>query len=59
MPLEVSEIGISMRVTHESDADADRLAGERSGGLDDETRRQLIDECVERVLQALKAERER
>ena len=59
MPLEVSEIGISMRVTNEPDPDADRLPGERSGGLDDETRRHLVDECVERVLQALKAERER
>jgi hypothetical protein len=57
MPFEVSEIAISMRVT--SDADVGDAAGDRPGPLDDEARKTLIDECVERVLQVLRAERER
>ena len=59
MPFEVSEIAISIRVTSDADADAGRPVGDRHGPLDDEARKTLIDDCVERVLQVLRAERER
>ncbi|MEO8037113.1 MAG: DUF5908 family protein [Acidobacteriota bacterium] len=56
MPLVVNEIGITMRVTSgREDVDG------RASTQDDkeEEREELIEECVRRVLQALKLERER
>ena len=56
MPLEVNEIGIVMRVRDDfgrpGDAGADHEQSE-------ERREELIEECVRRVLQVLKMERER
>jgi hypothetical protein len=56
MPLEINEIGISMRVT----SDREDTGGRRNAHEDaDEAREELIEECIRRVLQALKIERER
>ena len=57
MPLEINEIDIAMRVTgggsgHAGGGDAaDRT-------FDEGAREELIEECVRRVLEALKAQRE-
>ena len=58
MPLEVNEIGIVMRV-QEGPEVAQRIGGDESAEHREEWREELIDECVRRVLQALKMERER
>jgi hypothetical protein len=58
MPLEVNEIGIVMRV-QEGPEVAQRIGGDESAEHREESREELIDECVRRVLQALKMERER
>jgi hypothetical protein len=56
MPLEINEIAIAMRVSAGGrDQDGQRAApGERA----EEDREELIQECVRRVLQALKARSE-
>ena len=58
MPLEVNEIGIVMRVRDGSDV-AQRVGEDEPAEHREEWREELIDECVRRVLQALKMERER
>jgi hypothetical protein len=57
MPVEISEIGIRMRV----DDDKGRERGsDRLGETERDAQREaIIDECVRRVLQALKARQER
>lgn len=60
MPLEINEIGITMHVT---DGPSGFTAGDR-GGQDDvdqhtPDREALIQECVKRVLEVLRAEHER
>jgi len=55
MPLEINEIGISMRVTSDREFRGDDGRREDS----EEEREELIEECIRRVLQALKIERER
>jgi len=56
MPLEINEIGITMRVS----GDREAAGGHRDTSEEsEEEREELIEECVRRVLQALKAERER
>jgi hypothetical protein len=59
MPLEVHEIGITMRV---GDVTADvRHPGQSAeqDRLERDRREDLIEECVRRVLDVLRAERER
>ncbi len=56
MPLEINEIDIAMRVTE--NGVAQRAGGGSDAQRRDEDREELIEECVRRVLQALKAERE-
>jgi hypothetical protein len=57
MPVEISEIGIRMRV--DDDKGTER-GSDRPGETKPEAEREsMIDECVRRVLQALKARRER
>lgn len=56
MPLEVNEIAIVLRVRDNREDDG----GLRDMTVDaDAAREKLVEECVRRVLQALKAERER
>jgi hypothetical protein len=59
MPLEVNEIGITMRVTGDRGDGGHQDPFEDGQEDADEKREQLIEECVRRVLQALKTERER
>ena len=67
MPLEVNEIGIRMRVDDTDDEEEDEIArrGRRKAVEDDDCncgsldREEIVDDCVRRVLQALKAMRER
>lgn len=62
MPLEIGEIGISVQVA----GDDPRQGRDRAAAADPcaseqerEQREDLVDECVRRVLTALRAERER
>ena len=57
MPLEINEIAIAMRVSA-GGGDHDEGRGSASGGRAEEDREELIQECVRRVLQALKARSE-
>ncbi len=63
MALEINEIGIQMRVRDDAAAPASREAaapakpGGDGGGADG--RDDIVDECVRRVLHALKAAQER
>lgn len=62
MPLEINEIGIAMRVSSGGEPPADRDEGPDTCGdvtLSEEQREALIDECVRRVLEALRTRRER
>lgn len=60
MALEVNEIGISMRVTGDGlDGGSRRESFEESPQDAEEKREAIIEECIRRVLQALKIERER
>ncbi len=57
MPLEINEIAIAMRVSSGSrDYGEERNAA--PGGPVEDDREELIQECVRRVLQALKAQSE-
>ena len=58
MPLEVNEIGIVMRVRDGSEV-AQRAGEDEPAEQREEWREELIDECVRRVLEALRMERER
>jgi hypothetical protein len=60
MPLEVNEIGIVMRV-REGGEGSERIEAARieSPERREQRREELVDECVRRVLQALRMERER
>lgn len=54
MPLEISEIGISMRVS-DSDKETDkRHPKTREDAGRDINREEIVDDCVRRVLQILK-----
>lgn len=55
MPLEIREIGISMRVGDQA-APAEVQADKESPPVD---REELVNECVRRVLQVLKTRQER
>lgn len=56
MSIEINEIGISMRVT----GDHQDAVGRPDAHEDaEEAREELIEECLRRVFQALKLERER
>ena len=57
MPLEINEIAIAMRVSAGGD-DAGEERGAAPGGRLEEDREELIQECVRRVLQALRARSE-
>ena len=57
MPLEINEIAIAMRVSSGGD-DGREERGAAPGGRAEEDREELIQECVRRVLQALKARSE-
>ena len=62
MAFEVSEIGIRMRVLGDDEPSSDLPSGDDAGEPDDEGKGidgAVVDECVRRVLQALKAMRER
>jgi len=57
MPLEINEIDIAMRVT----GDGGRQGGDGDGAdtrAEEGAREELIEECVRRVLQAMKDQRE-
>jgi hypothetical protein len=54
MPLEIREIGISMRVGDQAPAEAE--ADQESPQIDHD---EIVDECVRRVLQMLKTRQER
>jgi len=56
MPLEINEIAITMRVTSDRE---DTGRQPNAGAHAEEEREELIEECIRRVLQALKIERER
>ena len=55
MPLEINEIDIAMRVSADGYGDVRQAVSEEQTETDKE---ELIRECVRRVLQALKAQRE-
>ena len=57
MPLEINEIAIAMRVSAGGD-DEGQGRGAPTGERAEEDREELIQECVRRVLQALKARSE-
>jgi len=62
VPLEINEIGIAMRVSSGGEPPAERDESSATCGdvaLSEEQREALIDECVRRVLDALRARRER
>ena len=60
MPLEIGEIGISMRVAENDDPRKVRDTGDPCASEQQrEEREDLIDECVRRVLRVLRTERER
>jgi uncharacterized protein DUF5908 len=56
MPLEIREIGISMRVGTQTPPAEAQPEQDRRPGLDREA---IVDECVRRVLQMLKTRQER
>ncbi|MFL5386791.1 MAG: DUF5908 family protein [Longimicrobiaceae bacterium] len=60
MPLEISEIGIHVRVPDGKPAPAAPAAARGDGGpCDDVEHARLVDDCVRRVLQILAARAER
>jgi hypothetical protein len=56
MPLEISEIGIYVRVAGEEPAES---AGPAPSAADAAEREQVVQECVRRVLDALRLAQER
>ena len=54
MALEISEIGISMRVAGDDGEAPQRQPQPRQEGCRDVDREQLVDDCVRRVLRILK-----
>lgn len=59
MPLEVNEIGIRMRVLGEGESPVSPGRGGPENVDSEEARERLVDACVRRVLQILKASQER
>jgi hypothetical protein len=60
MALEINEIGIHFRVPDQDRPTAQRAPQARPAGTcSDPDREQVVDDCVRRVLQLLKAQRER
>lgn len=59
MPLEISEIGINMRVSDTPKEAGKRRPKAEEGECRDVDREEIVDDCVRRVLQILKGLGER
>ena len=59
MALEISEIGISMRVRAGSDEPTSAAPRGERGGCNDQDREEIVADCVSRVLQFLRTREER
>lgn len=59
MALEISEIGISMRVRAGSDEPTTSAPQGERGGCSEQNREEIVADCVSRVLQFLRTREER